>query len=302
MEISEKSVEYHRANILRKLRAKTMFEATKRAIQLGIITSLALIPYSTSARAEVQLPEAVDLGLSVKWADRNLGAPSPTEAGGFYAFGETYTKNNYDWSDYSLCYDGSLFHMYDLGTECISGSEYDAAHVALGNGWRLPTAKECEELTASTSYEISDDEIPIITFTASNGNSISFPIVGYMSLNRIIYPGQQGHCWTGNLYGEDGREDGFDYYMNSPFYLALTTDTAFPPQVFEGACQLGFQIRPVLDASSSVAAIPEASTIESVYTTSGLPVSSDLSTLPAGIYIIRHTDGSSRKISISNQR
>ncbi|MDE6329800.1 MAG: response regulator transcription factor [Muribaculaceae bacterium] len=37
MKLSEKSIEYHRSNILRKLNAKTMLEATKKAIQLGII-------------------------------------------------------------------------------------------------------------------------------------------------------------------------------------------------------------------------------------------------------------------------
>ena len=30
--------------------------------------------------------EAIDLGLSVKWADRNLGANSPDEVGTFYAW------------------------------------------------------------------------------------------------------------------------------------------------------------------------------------------------------------------------
>lgn len=37
MDISEKTVEYHRSNILRKLCSKTMPEAIRRAINLGII-------------------------------------------------------------------------------------------------------------------------------------------------------------------------------------------------------------------------------------------------------------------------
>lgn len=34
----------------------------------------------------------VDLGLSVKWATMNVGASSPTDYGGYYAWGETRTK------------------------------------------------------------------------------------------------------------------------------------------------------------------------------------------------------------------
>jgi hypothetical protein len=49
--------------------------------------------------AETQY-EAVDLGLSVKWASFNVGATSPEEYGGYYAWGETEEKENYDWSTY----------------------------------------------------------------------------------------------------------------------------------------------------------------------------------------------------------
>ena len=35
---------------------------------------------------------AVDLGLSVKWASCNVGADSPEEYGGYYAWGDTTTK------------------------------------------------------------------------------------------------------------------------------------------------------------------------------------------------------------------
>ena len=37
----------------------------------------------------------VDLGLSVKWATKNVGASSPSDYGGYYAWGETETKSSY---------------------------------------------------------------------------------------------------------------------------------------------------------------------------------------------------------------
>ena len=39
--------------------------------------------------------KTVDLGLSVKWADRNVGASSSTDGGYYYAFGEITTKSEY---------------------------------------------------------------------------------------------------------------------------------------------------------------------------------------------------------------
>lgn len=39
----------------------------------------------------------VDLGLSVKWASRNVGAAGPEEIGDFYFWGETETKLDGSW-------------------------------------------------------------------------------------------------------------------------------------------------------------------------------------------------------------
>ena len=39
--------------------------------------------------------EYVDLGLSVTWATCNVGATSPEDYGGYYAWGETNTKTNF---------------------------------------------------------------------------------------------------------------------------------------------------------------------------------------------------------------
>ena len=42
-------------------------------------------------------PEAIDLGLSVKWGSFNLGATSPEQIGNLYAWEETETKKKYTW-------------------------------------------------------------------------------------------------------------------------------------------------------------------------------------------------------------
>lgn len=47
-----------------------------------------------------KVAEAVDLGLSVKWASWNVGASKPEDYGAYYAWGETEEKDLYDWNTY----------------------------------------------------------------------------------------------------------------------------------------------------------------------------------------------------------
>ena len=44
--------------------------------------------------------QAIDLGLSVKWADRNFGANFPTDIGELYAWAEILPKSKYTWENY----------------------------------------------------------------------------------------------------------------------------------------------------------------------------------------------------------
>lgn len=79
----------------------------------------------------------VDLGLSVYWADHNLGANDYFEEGGRYGWGDVtgtyFTKNE------------AMYPCADPPSD-ISGSEYDIVAKKWGNGWRLPTKEEMEEL------------------------------------------------------------------------------------------------------------------------------------------------------------
>ena len=65
-----------------------------------IVTILLSLTYALTVSAQ----QAVDLGLSVNWADRNIGANNPEEVGIYVAWGEleskeTYTLDNYRFSD-----------------------------------------------------------------------------------------------------------------------------------------------------------------------------------------------------------
>ena len=45
-------------------------------------------------------PQIIDLGLSVKWADRNLGASSPSDFGAYFGWGEVTPRQDFSWKEY----------------------------------------------------------------------------------------------------------------------------------------------------------------------------------------------------------
>ena len=83
--------------------------------------------------------EWVDLGLSVRWATCNVGASVPLEYGDYYAWGEIETKMEYT-------EENSVTSGVEL--DDISGNpQYDVATANWGEGWRMPTEQELDELT-----------------------------------------------------------------------------------------------------------------------------------------------------------
>lgn len=296
--LSPKAVEYHRNRIIKKLDSKNMTQAIRNAMKLGIISSIVMaMPFMSNAgEAPIQ---AVDLGLSVKWADRNLGASASEEAGGFYAFGETKQKETYSWDTYTHCDNGDMFSQHDLGTDDICNTAYDPAHVILGSDWRLPTLEEVTELIENCGIEVTaatDNTLCQVSFTADNGASISFPITGYMNNSTLRYVNKETELLTGTMEVEAEEEDGFSYRMNSPFALALTnTGNALTILV---SPHLGFQVRPVFDGEPNAVDVMETdSEEECIYTIEGRRVDGDVRELPSGIYIRRSGNTSTKFIS-----
>lgn len=140
------------------------------------------------AGSDVEEPtpgQAVDLGLSVKWAGWNVGASSPEEIGGFCGWGMANVSMTYDGSDYEHAdkiKDGGKGKLgqltqakNELGSN-ICSTNYDAAHMTWGGGWRLPTSDECEELaTQCTCKLVTYKERAGLMLTGPNGNRIFLP-------------------------------------------------------------------------------------------------------------------------------
>ena len=156
--------------------------------------------------------EAVDLGLSVKWANCNVGADSPTDYGGYYAWGETEEKAKYDWSTYKWC-KGSESSLTKYCTNSSKGAvdkktildkEDDVAHVKWGGSWRMPTKAEVEELNSKCTWTwTSQNDIKGYKVTGPNGNSIFLPAAGSRKGTSLERCGSIGHYWSATLSGND---------------------------------------------------------------------------------------------------
>jgi hypothetical protein len=145
--------------------------------------------------------EAIDLGLSVKWASCNVGTTSPEGYGGYYAWGETEEKNVYSESIYKY-YVSSSRNYIDIGSN-ISGTEYDVAHVKWGGNWRMPTHEEMHELYHECKFEwITYKGVKGGKFTGPNGNSIFLPAAGFRWGTEVYYQGDAGHYWSGSIYSD----------------------------------------------------------------------------------------------------
>ncbi|MBQ8486573.1 MAG: hypothetical protein IJ533_02860 [Prevotella sp.] len=144
--------------------------------------------------------EAVDLGLSVKWASCNVGATKPEEYGGFYAWGETQEKETYSFDTY--IYAETETSYQNIGNH-ISGTQYDVAHTKWGGSWRMPTIGEMQELVDKCSWTATVvNGVNGTQVTGSNGNSIFLPAGGrkYGSNGRHRDEGSVGCYWSGTLY------------------------------------------------------------------------------------------------------
>jgi len=153
-------------------------------------------------------PEAVDLGLSVKWATCNVGATKPEEYGEYFAWGETEPKGDYSWSTYKWCNgSSSSLTKYNTDSSCgtvdnktVLASEDDAAHVNWGGDWRMPTDAEWTELRTNCTWTwTTQNGVNGRLVTGPNGNSIFLPAAGVRIGTYLSDAGSCGLYWSSSL-------------------------------------------------------------------------------------------------------
>ncbi|MBQ3634975.1 MAG: hypothetical protein II951_05090 [Bacteroidales bacterium] len=176
------------------------------AIALGAVMALSFTGCGDDDEEgsySVAMPEAVDLGLSVKWASFNLGATEPIGNGDYFAWGVTEPNGEYNTSSWSSSKYDALYNIqsykwwggkrvqvglpscddcyeYNVTKYCtveeqwggngvmdnktVLDREDDAASVHLGGSWRIPTAEEWKELIDNCRLEdYGDRDIKLVS-------------------------------------------------------------------------------------------------------------------------------------------
>lgn len=173
---------------------------------------------------------AVDLGLSVRWASCNIGATAPEEYGDYFMWGETEpNERDYEWRNYKYCFNNSstltkYCTQAQYGT--VDGkftleSRDDAATVNWGSDWRTPTPEEWVELYEHCYWDrIKVNKIDVYQVTSKiNGNSIIIPLTGYKTGSNI-WSGYARY-WTNSLQPSNAEEG--EYNDNRALYYTLNT-------------------------------------------------------------------------------
>ncbi len=160
-------------------------------------------------------PHAIDLGLpsGTKWACCNVGASSPEDYGGYYAWGETSEKSDYTWENYQF-YDSSTGGFKNIGSD-IAGTSYDVAHVKWGGSWRMPSLEQIRELLNNcTSKWTSVNGTYGREFTGPNGGKVFLPAVGNRWGDGLYNEGGYGYYWSSTQH-PDGTLCAYYLYVTS---------------------------------------------------------------------------------------
>ena len=181
--------------------------------------------------------EAVDLGLSVKWASMNVGATSETDRGLYFAWGETtghafgsgyeFSRDNYAWYNSTdkkftkYKHDGSSWDYEELA------SEDDAATQNWGGVWRIPTKAEWEELlnednctwTWTTDYKGDGSNVAGVIVTSKKvgytDKSIFLPATGiYKNGNNNAGSEINATYWSKSLDTNSYNTYGFAWKLD----------------------------------------------------------------------------------------
>lgn len=150
---------------------------------------------------------AADLGLSAKWASCNVGANSPEEYGNYYGWGDITGQKVTKGTDYAydIDYQFPPRSTSDTLPSSITNSNFDMAKANWGEGWRLPTKDEAQELIDKCIISIAEKYNGNYCFkiTGPNGNYIYIPLSDLrFEDGKIISRGKRlasATVWTGDI-------------------------------------------------------------------------------------------------------
>ena len=150
-----------------------------------------------------------DLGLSVIWADKNVGADKTEDVGGYYAWGVTdeyAAPFTYKWFNTN----GSKANKYvsqnshsESGTAdglTVLEAADDVASATSGGEWRMPTKEEIDELKeldCLEDYELNGKKG--LLFVGNGDNGLFIPYGGYKDKSDTPVSTNYAYLWSSSL-------------------------------------------------------------------------------------------------------
>lgn len=177
----------------------------------------------------------VDLGLpsGTLWADRNVGARNVGDEGLYFRWGATRGFTSAQAEDSTFVENAP--QEYNAKYEPYWGNsgiltlrpEDDAATQNMGSQWRMPTARDWDELTQNTDL-VRESSYPYPCYLRSkiNGNRLSFPLAGrYFEPNlgspnpdrgkvAFIWSSSRSSQGSSNSFVYDNYPAGFEHISN----------------------------------------------------------------------------------------
>ena len=192
--------------------------------------------YAQYEKVAINGHEFVDLGLpnGTLWASSNVGAKTPTDIGDYFAWGETSPKPFYSLNTYKWCTVDStgvldsILKYNSTDSTIVLDSEDDAATANLGEGWRMPTMREAEELVNGCDWNWTYDfqgtqAAGMVGTSKTNGKIIFLPMSHSMNGDSLVDRLDDGFIWTSNLStivnnNGNGYDDKKGEHSGSGFY------------------------------------------------------------------------------------
>lgn len=231
---------------------------TAKRVGVVVITAYGSSGVCASCRVSVKpstipiVHEAVDLGLSVKWATCNVGATKPWEHGEYFSWGENEPKENYGWPYYKFEMGDNYFGPFSKynrsDNKPVLDPEDDAAYVNWGGSWRMPTSDEFKELRSNCMRKWTEtyegNRISGWVYTSKiegySDKSIFLPASGRTAGGDLLYIykiGNSGYYWSSSPCKD---------YSNTPWNaisFTFNAETSYSPGEYYRC--VGMSVRPV---------------------------------------------------------
>ncbi len=181
--------------------------------------------------------DAVDLGLSVKWASHNLGAGKPQEYGNYYYWGDVKPKVI---GEYPVIWP----FMFDelegivLDDQMNLTPDFDAATATLGSAWHMPTKEQMRELNnLCEQIPMKYEGVQGVVFVGPNKNRIFIP-----SENLGEDANSDSKSYDGAYWSSTADEE---YYYSGYHYANTMIISRTGEKISTRSIASGLAIRPV---------------------------------------------------------